>query len=303
MNNTYLRTHQLDDGQLNQLDLLSADCKRVDGNVIAVYKHLISKDRIIPCNLLYYKQDQLIGFFSTFFFHEDTCEIAMMVAPNHRRQGIASRMLSIMGPLIRAQDIDKLAFSAPHGLNNHWLPVVGFQYLGSEYQMLRHQTEPLSITNNTLTVRLATATDIPTLCAIDSVCFPRQKTDMPARFNSILNDPSYSIFIINQDGVPVGKAHIFWQNTNVRLTDIAIIPRAQKRGFGSAIIAHCINYSLAVNRQDVILEVETSNQNALNLYSRLGFVISNAHDYWTIPAIWLDRFSTPPLVLRNKTKG
>lgn len=298
-----IRTHQLDDQQLNELDLLSADCKRIDGNIIAVYKHLLGKDRTIPCNLLYYQQNQLIGFLSTFFFYEDTCEIAMMVAPSHRRQGIASTMLREIAAIIKAQDVDMLAFSAPQGLNNQWLPVLGFQYLGSEYQMRRHQTKPLDITNKSLTVRLATPTDIPTLCAIDSVCFPQQRADMPARFNALLNDASYSIFIVNQDGVPVGKAHLSWQDVNVRLTDIAIIPRAQGRGFGSALIAHCINHSIVANKHDVILEVETTNQNALNLYTRLGFAISNAHDYWTIPANWLDRFSTPPLVLRNKTTG
>lgn len=287
-----IRTHQLDNHQLHELDVLSAHCKEVDSNIIAVYQHLLKKDRTISCSLLEYKKQQLIGFLSIFFFYENICEISIMVDPAYRRRGIATKMLHEIAPVICDENIGILTFSSPHQLNNAWLSEKGFEYQGSEYQMHRHLTEPQQILSKSVTFRMATQSDIPTLCEIDNTCFPKEKVDMPMRFEAILADSTYTVFLAIQNGVPVGKAHLFWQNDHVRLTDIAIIPRVQGHGFGTALISHCLNYCLLANKPHVILEVETSNQNALNLYTRLEFTISNAHDYWNIPANYLDKFYT-----------
>ncbi len=299
-----IRTQQLDSQQLKQLDVLSNECKQVDGNTIPFYPHLLCKDRIIPSNLLFYKQQQLVGFLSAFFFYEDACEITMMVSPLFRHQGIAALLLYEISRLLTFQPIQQLIFSTPHGVNDAWFLKAGFQYKGSEYQMRMQQTSLLPLLDKSLTIRVATDADIPMLCAIDEACFPRQQTEMPLRFSSLLNDANYTIFIAHQHGVPVGKAHIFWQNNDsVRLTDIAILPRVQGLGFGSELIKHCINHCVQAQKTTLILEVETSNKNALKLYTRLGFAVHNAHDYWTISINWLDRLSIPPLVLQNKIKG
>jgi ribosomal protein S18 acetylase RimI-like enzyme len=299
-----IHTHQLDNQQLAALGLLCADCKRIDGNVVATYQHLLGKDRIIPCNILYYHKKQLIGFLGMFFFHENTCEIGMMVAPTYRRQGIGSQMLSEMYQLNSSFDINTLVFSTPHQLNNHWLNELGLSYQNSEYRMQwesNHAAAENPARNKSFSINLATPTDIPALHLIDAACFSQHQSDMPDRFKDILNDPSYTIFILHENGEPIGKAHICWQNDGVRLADIGILPHAQGRGFGSLLIEHCISYINAITANaNIFLDVETNNQRALNLYTRLGFAINNAHDYWTIPANGLDRFSTPPLVLRGK---
>jgi len=175
-----------------------------------------------------------------------------------------------------------IRFSTPHGLNDHWLSAFGLTYQGSEYQMQYEQHEPVTHTKKCPNIRLATPADLPTLCAIDTACFPAHEIDMQQRFSSLFDDPNYELFIVSQDGVPVGKAHFGWQSDGARLTDIAVLPRVQGRGLGSTLIAYCIEHALAANKPNIVLDVETSNQHALNLYIRLGFVITNAHDYWNI---------------------
>ncbi|MDA9271788.1 GNAT family N-acetyltransferase [bacterium] len=280
-----VRTHQLDDQQLSALDLLCAECKAVDGNLVATYRHLLSQDRPIPCNILYYQKHKLIGFLRTFFFYTHICEIAAMVAPHYRKRGIASKMLNDSLPLIIEQDIHTLVFSSPHQLNDAWLPTKGFTHQGSEYQMQYQNNATLMVNDKSANVRIATQADISTLSAIDTACFPAKEVDMAQRFFSLLCDPNYTLFIVSQHGVPVGKAHLYWQPDGARLTDIAVIPRAQGRGLGSTLITYCIQHAIKANKPNIVLDVETINQSALNLYFRLGFIITNAHDYWTIPLL------------------
>ena len=283
MNQPLTRHHQLDQKQMLDLDALCIDCKNTDKNIVAIYKHLLSQNRLFPCNLLYYQEEKLVGFLSTFFFYEDACEIAIMVAPAWRRQGIATYMLNDILPRIDSQQIKKLIFSVPAELNNHRLPLQGFCYQSSEYQMLRQLPDPLLITNKELLVRPAVLADIPTLCVIDATCFTTPQPNMARRLEQLLHDSSYTLFVAEKEGEIIGKAHISWQQDSARLTDIAILPLFQRFGCGSALIAHCINYCLTTNHANIHLDVEVNNQDALRLYLRLGFIVDNAYDFWSIP--------------------
>ncbi len=276
-------TSQLTTEQLAELEALCADCKHTDGNIISLYNHILSQNRSIACNVFYHQKNQLVGFLSTFFFYEDACEVAVLVAPTYRKQGIARQMIKANLPLIAAQGIKTLIFSSPNGLNTPWLPAQGFSYEHSEYQMQRRSIDPILSGNHSLMVRAAILADIPAFCTIDEACFSSPQPDMDRRVHHLLNDPEYKLFVAEIDGIPVGKAHIHCQKEGARFTDIAILPHLQGRGFGSELLAHCINYCRAIHLEKISLDVETNNQHALNLYLRLGFAVINSCDFWTIP--------------------
>lgn len=228
-------SHQVSTQQFVDLDDLCTTCKNADGNIVALYKHLLSKKRYLPCNISLYQQKQLMGFLSTFFFYEDACEVAVMVAPSSRRQGIATQLIREVLPLLHSQAIKTLIFSTPNGLNDPWLREQGFHYRNSEYQMQRDQIEPIVKIDQSLSFRPVVDTDLSTLYAIDGACF--QEPDLSTRFQTVLHDPNYSLFVAQKDGVPIGKAHIHWQKECTRLTDIAILPQFQGQGFGAILRA------------------------------------------------------------------
>jgi GNAT superfamily N-acetyltransferase len=323
-------TTQLSRQQLEALDALSASCKHVDGNEVMLYRHLLSEDRGRPANIFYHASHQLLGFLAAFFFQEKTCEIALMVHPAHRRKGIATQLIKSLVPLLVIEDIQTLVFSTPPEINNPWLPSWGLNYEHSEYQMQRRSLKSIPLTKKTYsnlssprrrgsiheddpnsiftmdprlrgedkkvlqlqnkTLRLATTADLPSLCALDEACFANPTADASARFHALLNDPNYRIFVILKDEVIIGKAHLRWQLTDARLTDLGIIPTEQGHGYGSLLLAHCVNETLAANRSILRLDVESMNQRALNLYLRLDFNLHNATDYWKTSEFGLTDF-------------
>lgn len=291
-----IQTPELNLEQLAALDCLSGECKQTDGNLPAIYRHLLEKHRGRPSSILCYAPPmprdikKLIGFLGAFFFHEKTCEIAIMVAPPFRRKGIAAQMLKALLPLLKSEYVDTVTFSSPHNLNDTWFSIMGMQYQGSEFQMQRAHHDVVNIHDTSAHIRSATQADIPFLCAIDIACFADQKTDMPAHIQGLLNDPSITLFILEQNNIPIGKAHMNWQPDGVRLTDIAVLPALQGRGLGTSLVSHCINHALSNNKPDIRLDVETGNKKALGLYTRLGFTMINAHDYWNISELGLTAF-------------
>jgi len=279
-----MSTAQLNSQQLAHLAELSAVCKIADGNIIPFYPHMLSQTRAVPCNILFYQQQTLVGFLSAFFFYQDACEVSVMVAPAYRKQGIATQMLTEILPHLSLEQINSLIFSTTpaFSLDNNYLPSHGFLYQSSEYEMRRDSFTPVTAVNLALQIRPACLDDMPTLCALDLACFPDQAADMEWRFRTLLNDPAYGLFVASYQGRLLGKAHIQWLEDSARFADIAIIPAMQNRGFGSALLSHCVNHALSLHKSNLLLEVATNNQNALNLYTKLGFTISNVCDYWVI---------------------
>lgn len=275
-------TNQLNDLQLKELGALLDLCKKKDESVPNVYTHILSQTRTLPASLLYYENKQLVGFLSVYFFYEEAVEVALIVHPSWREQGIAKRLISEIIPLVESQEFQKLIFSSPSHLNDQWLLTKGFHYLHSEYYMERDDLNPLLITDHALTFRKANMNDIPVLSAIDKACFPKHHVDSVERFQHIIEGREYQILIAIQNNKPIGKAHLRWQDKGATLSDIAILPTYQGKGLGTALITHCINLALIEGKPHLNLDVETHNLKALNLYSRLGFLIQNACDYWEI---------------------
>lgn len=284
VNNMLKNTNQLDAHQLKELEQLTALCKKVDGSTPNLYTHILDQPRAFPAGLLYYEQQQLIGFLAAYFFYDDAVEIALLVHPSYRRKGISKQLIRSILPLIQSQNYSTLIFSSPAQLNNLWLYANGFTYLHSEYYMERDELNPLLDCKQSLTFRTATADDIPQLCLFDEACFPQKSLDATERFQHLIDGREYQILIAYQNNIPIGKAHLRWQTHGASLSDIAIYPAKQGIGLGTSLIAYCINLALSEGKPHLNLDVETHNKRALQLYTRLGFLTKNACDYWSIDA-------------------
>lgn len=282
---------QLNEQQLKDLKQLATACKDIDGSTPNLYMHLLAQQRSLPANNLYYENERLIGFLSYYFFYEDAVEVALLVHPSFRRNEVARQLIHSILPILKSYNVKRLIFTSPAKKNATWLMGHGFTYLHSEYNMLRNELSPLLNYNHYLTFRNANTDDISILYALDEACFPKKQVESADHFQNLLNDRNYEVIIASQNNNPIGKAHIRWESNGVTLSDIAIHPDFQGKGFGTSLIAHCINLALSNGKVPISLDVETHNQRALNLYTRLGFLIQNASDYWEINIFQLSKLN------------
>lgn len=273
--------HQLTLDELSQLRALAARCQQADGYCIPIYSNLLLQRRNLPCNLLYYHQQQLIGFLSVFFFYDDGCELTLMVDPAWRRQGIAARLLATLMPVIQTSGVSCLYYPSPKGLNDAWLPSRALSYVRTEYSMQWKGGGTFKILPDNLTVYPAKSIeDIPSLVMLDVVGFHTDPLEMEIRFERLLLDPTYTLLLISFDNQVIGKAHLHQDPSHIQLSDIVILPAYQNRGLGQSLVNYCIQYALSMSALPVRLEVDSDNQNALHLYLKVGFNIINAWDVW-----------------------
>jgi len=277
-NNNY----QLTQEQFTQLIELTNRCKQNDGNTVPIYSDLLLKRRNLPSNLLYYQQQQLIGFLSVFFFYDNACEVILMVDPRWRRQHIAKELISTIMPVIHSRGLSEIFFASPKGLNDAWFSQRGLFYRNTEIQMQWNTIGKNNPPSSKVSFyQPSSDEEIPILVNIDMACFNTEKTEMENRFHHLLRDDTYQLFIICYNNQPIGKAHLHQEEGQFQLSDIAILPDVQGKGFGQALVEHCIQYAKRVNALPLRLCVESTNQTALNLYQKLGFETVNTWDFWT----------------------
>lgn len=275
-------TNQLSLEQLDDLERLAQACKQHDTRLPNLYTHILSQSRMLPACLLHYEQGKLIGFLSAYFFYDDAVEVSILIHPDARRKKIATTLLHAIIPLIQSQRYQVLIFSSPADLNSSWLIEKQLIYKHCEYSMQRDDLQPILASKQTLSCRTATRDDILHLCALDEACFPQKQSNNAQRFEHLFRGHDYQIVLAMYNNQVIAKAHMRWQQQRVTLSDIAVMPQHQGQGFGSELIIHCINLALSEGIHVLDLDVETHNQKALNLYTRLGFVTKNACDYWSL---------------------
>jgi ribosomal protein S18 acetylase RimI-like enzyme len=283
MNIMLITNAQLSETQWQEVSQLMAACDEVDGGTPIVYSHLLKERREVESNVLYYDNHRLVAFLSLYFFYEEAVEVCLVVAPEYRRQGLADTLIRSIVPLLKPKEIRTLIFTCPTSLNDNWLMSKGFDYLHSEYHMQRIGFDPILFNAPELGFRLARTSDIPRLCEISEACFGGQSSEMPQRFYRLLNDCHYCLMVIEQQGIVIGKAHWRFDGSGAILSDVAIIPGCQGQGKGSALLVYAINHALTLGNTHLMLNVESANQNALDLYIRQGFSVVKVHDYWSTP--------------------
>lgn len=276
------RTKQLDKASLVALQSLLSACQKIDGHSIPVYPHLLAEYRPGPSSLLYYDKGILVGFLAIFHFHPDACEIALLVDPAHRTQGLATALWGTMLPSVRAirPAIQYFIISTPSGLHQAELAQHAFEFQHSEYDMAYSNDAPCTMPETPLTIRRAEHDDIPSLCIIDKACFNPNRQQAALRFERALDNPNVHVFVAEHHHQIIGQVHLTFEDTQARLTDLAVLPALQKQGFGHALIAHCLLDAYKLKQYRVVLVVAAQNQRALLLYQNLGFKTYNAVDYY-----------------------
>lgn len=290
---TLIHNHQLSEEQIVALDALVAACEKCDEGKPAYYRHLLVEKRE-ALNILYYEKQQLLGCLTVFYFYDQACEISLLVHPNYRRQHIATQLLREILPELLRKQYENVIFSCAKS-QFLWLKTLGLKEEESEYNMIRYAHTLLPPHSDHLDISFAHSKDIPLLFSIDKACFTEPKPRSLVQFMQWLQRPDYKIIIAEYRQQIIGKAHIrIITPQQATLSDIAILPAFQKRGFGSELLNKTIRQvytSLEATQPQLTLTVSTHNSsNALKLYLDHGFEITSQCDYWSIPLVKLANF-------------
>ena len=272
-------THTLTDHQLLEVKALIAVCQKYDGTYRDPYlSNMLNFDPDMPAFFLYYEKGELVGLLTVYADDQDV-EVAILVHPNHRRQGIARALYGSFEKETASYPIESVTFQTervflerhPDFVNN-WGLVEDEEtetWLGKD-----RRPYPLAKLSN-LDVLLADRSYQDQISQLKFQAFSEEhesKEVVDRYVAKALKDPESRLYILLKNGQVIGTCTVDLSSNTNYLYGLAIAKLERGQGYGSYLAKSLVNKLIEQNDKEFQIAVEDSNVGAKRLYEKIGFV-------------------------------
>lgn len=272
-------THTLNDHQLLDAKALIATCQNNDGTFRDPYlSNMLNFDPDMPAFFLYYEKGELVGLLTVYADDPDV-EVAILVHPNHRRQGIARALYRSFEKETASYPIESVTFQTervflekhPEFASN-WGLVEDEEtetWLGKD-----RRPYPLETVSN-LEVVLADRSYQDQISQLKFEAFSEEheSREVVDRYVAkALKDPESRLYILLKNGQVIGTCTVDLSSNTNYLYGLAIAELERGKGYGSYLAKSLVNKLIEQNDKEFQIAVEDSNVGAKRLYEKIGFV-------------------------------
>jgi ribosomal protein S18 acetylase RimI-like enzyme len=258
---------------------------RLDWNLLA------NRSGAEVSDFLYYQNDELVGYLNAYGFGNDERELTGMVHPAQRRQGIARTLLQAAREEYTGHGVHELLLICEQRSTSGkaFVEAVGAHHAFSEHEMVLTHFQPRNQFDDRLAFRSADISDIPALATImsttEGTLVEVEESAIQQRIQDPTNHYYIAIFGDNEVGChePVGMLRLNEMDDEIGIYSFAVIPDYQGRGYGRQMLEEAI-YAVRADQgqKTIMLDVDTTNERALQLYRSCGFDIKTTYDYYSI---------------------
>lgn len=271
-------THTLNDHQLLDAKALIATCQNNDGTFRDPYlSNMLNFDPNMPAFFLYYEKGELVGLLTVYADDPDV-EVAILVHPNHRRQGIARALYRSFETETASYLIESVTFQTervflerhPEFASN-WGLVEDEEtetWLGKD-----RRPYPLATVSN-LEVVLADRSYQDQISQLKFQAFSEEhesKEVVDRYVAKALKDPESYLYILLKNGQVIGTCTVDLSSNTNYFYGLAIAELERGKGYGSYLAKSLVNQLIEQNDKAFQIAVEDSNVGAKRLYEKIGF--------------------------------
>ena len=272
-------TNTLNDHQLLEAKALIAVCQKDDGTFREPYlSNMLNFDPNMPAFFLYYEKGELVGLLTVYADDQDV-EVAILVHPNHRRQGIARALFTIFEKETASYPIESVTFQTERVfLERHpeFASNWGLVEDDETETWLGKDRRPYPLVNDSnLEVLLADRSYQDQISQLKFQAFSEEheSREVVDRYVAkALKDPESRLYILLKDGQVIGTCTVDLSSNTNYFYGLAIAELERGNGYGSYLAKSLVNQLIEQNDKEFQIAVEDSNVGAKHLYEKLGFV-------------------------------
>ena len=123
-------------------------------------------------------------------------------------------------------------------------------------------------------IREMTVADLPKVMEIEEACFASPWT-LSEYLYELLENPFSTLFVYEEAGEIIGMFDVWVTFEVAQLANIATKPSYQRQGIGQKLMDELIAFCERQACENITLEVRVSNEKAIALYAKNGFVHSH----------------------------
>lgn len=272
-------TNTLNDHQLLEAKALIAICQKYDGTFRDPYlSNMLNFDPDMPAFFLYYEKGELVGLLTIYADDQDV-EVAILVHPNHRRQGIARALYRSFEKETASYPIESVTFQTERiFLENHpdFASNWGLVEDDETETWLGKDRRPYPLVNDSnLEVLLADRSYQDQISQLKFQAFSEEheSREVVDRYVAkALKDPESRLYILLKNGQVIGTCTVDLSSNTNYFYGLAIAELERGKGYGSYLAKSLVNQLIAQNDKAFQIAVEDSNVGAKRLYEKIGFV-------------------------------
>ena len=272
-------TNTLNDHQLLEAKALIAICQKYDGTFRDPYlSNMLNFAPDMPAFFLYYEKGELVGLLTVYSDDPDV-EVAILVHPNHRRQGIARALYRSFEKETVSYPIESVTFQTERiFLENHpdFASNWGLVEDDETETWLGKDRRPYPLVNDSnLEVLLADRSYQDQISQLKFQAFSEEheSREVVDRYVAkALKDPESRLYILLKNGQVIGTCTVDLSSNTNYFYGLAIAELERGKGYGSYLAKSLVNQLIAQNDKAFQIAVEDSNVGAKRLYEKIGFV-------------------------------
>jgi ribosomal-protein-alanine N-acetyltransferase len=125
-------------------------------------------------------------------------------------------------------------------------------------------------------IRKMSFDDLPVVLQIDRLSFPLPWPERSYRYE-LTKNPASNLLVAEVDGIApkevIGFVGCWLIADEVHISTLAVHPHHRRQGVGEKLLLAMLNWAVMQGAQIATLEVRVSNQSAIDLYKKQGFII------------------------------
>jgi ribosomal protein S18 acetylase RimI-like enzyme len=266
-------------------DLIST-CNAHDGLQMRIEMDMLRKRPEDMVNdFLYYEDGQLVGYCQGDSWGRKEKECTGVVHPDHRRKGIGRALFAALEEEYRQNGVERLMFICEHAsqAGRAFLEAMGADYSFAEHEMELGTFHERGLVTEGLHMRQAGEEDIDTLVSILATD-NGNPTDVLAWISFLMAQPEHRFYLATLHGKPLGTLRLDFLEEEQEVWIYAFEVRLGYRGlgYGRQMLERAIHIARTETQYPILLDVETTNINAIGLYKSAGFEIKTTYDYYEL---------------------
>ncbi len=282
----------LSNAEIAAIEGLTTQCEHFE----ALHLQLFIKDMLKQrsgqdtFDFLYYEWGQLVGYLGIDNYGTAEKSVLVLVAPDHRRKGIASLLLRAAREEARHSGIEQLVLFCERSSRSGraFAYALHAQLDYSEHEMVLGTFKERPLFDERLTFRQAINPD--DFAAIISIMTADMSdAERAQRYVTNLSKRSDQRFYLMTFGgpelgcdEPIGSLRVVQQFEDAGIYGFVVHPEYRGKGYGRQFLQEVIRLLRSEGLETIMLEVDVTNINALNLYLSVGFEMRTTYDYYKV---------------------
>jgi ribosomal protein S18 acetylase RimI-like enzyme len=277
----------LTDREMREIEHLALLCNAHEGLRIRLDYTMLDLPTLPTDDLfLFYQRNALLGSLLLDRYHSNMKEVTGMVHPDFRRRGIFHTLLAAASQESRRRGIKRLLFpcEATALSGQAFLQHIDAREEFAEHRMVLRHFQPRWRYNEHLHVREARFDDLEELTVVLTADFHGNREHARQHLLRTFERPHQQFYLATYGSIesaePIGMLRVEEEPAELGVYGFFVRPEYRGRGHGRQILEETIVAVRKHSQKQLMLEVDTHNLAALNLYLSLGFVVERTYEYY-----------------------